>query len=544
LLSWRVHILPYIEHDKLHKQFKLDEPWDGPTNIALLNLMPGVYLGVTGKAPAPLTYYRGFSSPGAVFDRRLRLDQPRAEKDRFRRDRFFDPMSETLLIVEAGTPVEWTKPDDLDASPGKPFPKMGGLGWRKVFQAATADYTHLTRHIAHSAAALRYPSARLDAARCGIALYWLSPFGTDPAEDGLEPVLSWTSHIAQTRLLRPGESTGYGRRFVAERDTWIGIVPVGYADGFRRDLTGTQVRVGGEVRRVVGAVSMDMTMIDVTDLPGVQLPPADQQTPVHDVREQAVLGGHGELVGRGPVECRDETLDGGVGGGPAEPLDRQDREHIGRHIENERGEHHGDRHGEAGRLARREPHELFRRRRFLPEGLPPGEARGVREDLAQRDPVLVAAAEVGHELAERHVELELFLAYERQNERGRRELRERCEIEERRFGARAVWTRARIGAERARCVGIGGSASLDAHARRRAGRADGVIEDGLRARDEIRHAKSRSPAPRPKIPGTTAGSEPDGLRSPRSTSAAATRLGSRESYAQRYAEISGMLRMS
>ena len=136
------------------------------------------------------------------------------------------------------------------------------------FRRATASYSHLTRHIAASAAALRYPSSRFDAARCGIALYGLSPFGTDPAEDGLEPVLSWTSHIAQTRLLRAGESTGYGRRFVAERDTWIGIVPVGYADGFRRDLTGAQVRVAGEPRRVVGTVSMDAFAVELErDLP-------------------------------------------------------------------------------------------------------------------------------------------------------------------------------------------------------------------------------------------------------------------------------------
>jgi alanine racemase len=136
------------------------------------------------------------------------------------------------------------------------------------FRVATAAHTHLTRHIAHSAAALRYPSSHFDAARCGIALYGLSPFGTDPAEDGLEPVLSWTSHIAQTRLLHEGESTGYGRRFVAERDTWIGIVPVGYADGFRRDLTGTHVRVAGELSRVVGTVSMDAIAVELeSDLP-------------------------------------------------------------------------------------------------------------------------------------------------------------------------------------------------------------------------------------------------------------------------------------
>jgi len=150
------------------------------------------------------------------------------------------------------------------------------------FRAATSSFSHLTRHIANSAGALRYPAARFDAARCGIALYGLSPFGTDPADDGLTPVLSWTSYVAQTRLLRPGESTGYGRRFVAERDTWIGIVPVGYADGFRRDMTGTEVRVGGELRRVVGTVSMDALAVELErDVP--------VGTPV-------VLIGHGVLA--------------------------------------------------------------------------------------------------------------------------------------------------------------------------------------------------------------------------------------------------------
>ena len=93
------------------------------------------------------------------------------------------------------------------------------------FREATEPYSHLTRHIANSAAALRLPDARFDAARCGIALYGISPFNTDPAEDGLRPALSWRSRIAQVRLLQPGESTGYGRRFVAERPTWIGTRP-------------------------------------------------------------------------------------------------------------------------------------------------------------------------------------------------------------------------------------------------------------------------------------------------------------------------------
>jgi alanine racemase len=131
------------------------------------------------------------------------------------------------------------------------------------FDELTRGYAQLTRHIANSAAALRIPAAHFDAARCGVALYGLSPFGDDPAVDGLEPVLSWRSELAQVRRLEPGQSTGYGRRFVAEQPTWIGLVPVGYADGFRRDLTGTEVRVAGETRRVVGTVSMDSFAVEL-----------------------------------------------------------------------------------------------------------------------------------------------------------------------------------------------------------------------------------------------------------------------------------------
>jgi len=130
------------------------------------------------------------------------------------------------------------------------------------FRAATAGYG-LTRHLANSAAALRYPSARFDAARCGVAVYGLSPFAEDPERDGLEPVLRWESQLAQVKELQAGESTGYGRLFVAERPTWIGLVPVGYGDGFRRTLTGTSVRVAGEPRRVIGTISMDSFAVEL-----------------------------------------------------------------------------------------------------------------------------------------------------------------------------------------------------------------------------------------------------------------------------------------
>ena len=133
------------------------------------------------------------------------------------------------------------------------------------FEGATAPYTGYIRHVANSAAALRIPASRFDAVRCGIALLGLSPFGGDPADDGLEPALSWRSELAQAKRLERGQSTGYGRTFVAEQPTWIGIVPVGYGDGFRRDLTGTSVRVGGDMAKVVGTISMDSFAVE---LPG------------------------------------------------------------------------------------------------------------------------------------------------------------------------------------------------------------------------------------------------------------------------------------
>jgi len=158
------------------------------------------------------------------------------------------------------------------------------------FRDATAGLTSVTRHLANSAGTLRFPDAAFDAVRCGIALYGISPSGADPADDGLEPALRWESYLALVKRLDPGQSTGYGRRFVAETPTWIGIVPVGYADGFRRDLTGTEVVVRGERCRVVGTISMDALAVELPE----QLP-AD--TPVTLVGDGILIEDHARVAG-------------------------------------------------------------------------------------------------------------------------------------------------------------------------------------------------------------------------------------------------------
>jgi alanine racemase len=131
----------------------------------------------------------------------------------------------------------------------------------------------LVVHAANSAATLREPRAHFDLVRCGIAVYGLDPFNQDPAEHGLEPALELASWAAAVKRAEPGDSAGYGRRFVAERPTVLATLPIGYADGVRRGLTNNaEVLIGGRRRPLVGTVSMDNVTVDLgadaTESPG------------------------------------------------------------------------------------------------------------------------------------------------------------------------------------------------------------------------------------------------------------------------------------
>jgi alanine racemase len=125
-------------------------------------------------------------------------------------------------------------------------------------------------HAANSAATLREPASHFDLVRCGIALYGCDPMNQDPDSAGLEPALELSSYVAAVKPARPGESAGYGRRFVAERETWIGTLPIGYADGVRRALS-NNCDVLIEARRypLVGTVSMDNVTVDLGPEPSV-----------------------------------------------------------------------------------------------------------------------------------------------------------------------------------------------------------------------------------------------------------------------------------
>lgn len=122
------------------------------------------------------------------------------------------------------------------------------------------------RHILNSEGIAQYPNAQFDMVRIGIGLFGLS--SNRSFEKRLKPVIEWTSSISQVKSIRPGESVGYGRTFVAKKEMRIAIIPIGYADGFKRSLSNGAGAVYIQNQRcpVVGRVCMDMIMVDVSDL--------------------------------------------------------------------------------------------------------------------------------------------------------------------------------------------------------------------------------------------------------------------------------------
>lgn len=127
-----------------------------------------------------------------------------------------------------------------------------------------ADGLDALVHAANSAATLRDDASHFDLVRVGVGIYGLDPFGVDPAPHGLEPALELVSWAAAVKPVAAGQSAGYGRRFVAERDGWLATVPIGYGDGWRRGLTNrAQVLAGGRRLEQVGTVSMDNVTVDL-----------------------------------------------------------------------------------------------------------------------------------------------------------------------------------------------------------------------------------------------------------------------------------------
>jgi alanine racemase len=119
-------------------------------------------------------------------------------------------------------------------------------------------------HAGNSAAVLRDPAAQFDMVRCGVAIYGMDPFGEDPRLRALEPALELSSYVAAVKRCEAGQSAGYGRRFIAEHETFLAVLPIGYGDGWRRGLSNNaDVLIAGRRHPLVGTVSMDNITVDL-----------------------------------------------------------------------------------------------------------------------------------------------------------------------------------------------------------------------------------------------------------------------------------------
>jgi alanine racemase len=152
--------------------------------------------------------------------------------------------------------------------------------------------------IANSPGAVGYPRARAQMVRLGGVLYGLSRdiLNNESSKPELRPVLSLHSAIADIKNIPKGETVGYGRTFTTDRDSRIALVPIGYNDGYRRSLSNkANVLISGQFAPVIGRVSMDWTIVDVTDLPNVKLgdrvtligPQGDKQILTEDLAQIA-----------------------------------------------------------------------------------------------------------------------------------------------------------------------------------------------------------------------------------------------------------------
>ncbi len=293
--------------------------------FALLDLEEAIGLRAAGYRQRILLL-EGFFSPSefALFaEHRLCAVVHNREQLRMLRQLPKDAALDVFLKINTGmnrlgfTAAEF--PDALRALQSNPGVKQialmthfadadgtSGVEWQTAVIDRLANGLDLPRSLANSAAVFRFPETLADWVRPGIMLYGCSPFAEQSGTElGLVPAMTLESRIIAVQQLRRGDVVGYGKLFVADRDTRIGVVTCGYADGYPRHApTGTPIMVEGRMTRTVGRVSMDMLCADLSDIPealvGSRVVLWGEGAPVERVAEAAGTVGYELLCGLAP----------------------------------------------------------------------------------------------------------------------------------------------------------------------------------------------------------------------------------------------------
>lgn len=138
-----------------------------------------------------------------------------------------------------------------------------------VRKLETAGISIPVKHVANSASIIQFPEANLDMVRSGISTYGLYPSEEVPKDIlKLHPAMQWKAKISYVKTIEKGTAVSYGGTYIAEKEMRVATVPVGYADGMKRDLSNKgRVLVHGKPANILGRICMDQFMIDVTDIP-------------------------------------------------------------------------------------------------------------------------------------------------------------------------------------------------------------------------------------------------------------------------------------
>jgi alanine racemase len=184
---------------------------------------------------------------------------------------------ETLRLIKEASSSEWIKLEGFFShlATADEKDKNQTQNQERIFSSLISELTSDGLlpdiiHMANSAGSLAHPSTRFNLIRPGISIYGLPPSPEVNLPQGIKPVLSWKSVLASIKELPPGHGVSYGHEYITAKKELIGVVPVGYADGYRR-IPGNEVLVNGQRAPVVGRVSMDQFMVKLDDIPNPQI---------------------------------------------------------------------------------------------------------------------------------------------------------------------------------------------------------------------------------------------------------------------------------
>jgi len=221
-------------------------------------------------------------------------------------------LEEALMFLQRGVKSSWAHCEGVYThlssaeDPQNPTNEAQIRRFREILTFAEQSGIRVGwRHAANSAGILNLKQSWLDAVRPGLMLYGVNPLQT-PAELSINPVLSWKTRVMQVRSVKSGSAIGYGNTYTVRRDSMIAALPVGYTDGLLRSLSNRgQVLIHGRQAPIIGTISMDLTLIDVTQVTSAQV--GDEVVLIGKQGDQEIRAEEvGRLAGTIPYEilCR------------------------------------------------------------------------------------------------------------------------------------------------------------------------------------------------------------------------------------------------